>query len=216
MVEGAKAFGHEYVAITDHAVGPGVVGGMGVPDDDLLELADEVAAVNDDVDGITAFSGVEANVDEDGGISVADDVLAELDVVVASPHSSLDMPSDEATDRLCAAMTHPHVDILGHPTGRLLNQREGLTLDATRLAETAAAEGVALEVNANPSRLDLSGSAVKAAVDADASISINTDSHRTGTYRNVVYGVHTARRGWAEPDDVLNTWDVDALREFLH
>ena len=216
MVEGAKAFGHEYVAITDHATGPGVVGGMGVPDDALVDLADEVEAVNDDVDGITAFSGVEANVDDGGGISVADDVLADLDVVVASPHSSLDQPGAEATERLCTAMEHPSVDVLGHPTGRLLNQREGLDLDVNRLAEVAAREGVALEVNANPSRLDLSGSAVQAAVDAGATISVNTDSHRPETYENVTYGVHTARRGWAEPDDVLNTYTEADLREFLH
>ncbi|WP_323674871.1 DNA polymerase/3'-5' exonuclease PolX [Halorubellus sp. PRR65] len=216
MVEAAKAFGHEYVAITDHATGPGVVGGMGVPDDDLLDLAETVAAVDDDVNGVTAFSGVEANVAADGSVSVADDVLDALDVVVASPHSALDQPGDEATDRLCTAMEHPAVDVLGHPTGRLLNQREGLGVDANRLAAVAADEGVALEVNATPSRLDLSGSAVQAAVDAGATVSINTDSHRPGTYGNVTYGVHTARRGWAEPDDVLNTYDERALREFLH
>jgi len=216
MVEGAKAFGHDYVAITDHAVGPGVVGGMGVPDDALLDLAAAVEAVNDDVDGITAFAGVEANVDGDGGISVADDVLAELDVVVASPHSKLDVPGDEATERLRTAMAHPSVDVLGHPTGRLLNQREGLDVDANRLAAAAAREDVALEVNANPSRLDLSGASVQAAVEAGATVAINTDAHRPASFGNVTYGVHTARRGWAEPDDVLNAYDEDSLREFLH
>jgi len=215
-VAGAEAFGHEYVAITDHATGAGVVGGMGVPDEELRTLAAEVADVNDAVDGITAFSGVEANVQAAGGLSVADDVLADLDVVVASPHSQLDMPGDEATERLCTAMTHDAVDVLGHPTGRLLNQREGLDVDANRLAEVAVREGVALEVNANPSRLDLSGSAVQAAVDAGATISINTDAHRPAAYENVTYGVHTARRGWAESADVLNTYDETTLREFLH
>jgi DNA polymerase (family 10) len=126
------------------------------------------------------------------------------------------MPSEAATDRLCTAVTHPSVDVLGHPTGRLLNQREGLDVDANRLAEAAAAEDVALEVNANPHRLDLSGSAVKAAVDAGATISINTDAHQPATYDHVTFGVHTARRGWAEPEDVLTTYDVDELRSFLH
>jgi DNA polymerase (family 10) len=126
------------------------------------------------------------------------------------------MPGDEATERLCTAMTHDAVDVLGHPTGRLLNQREGLDVDANRLAEVAVREGVALEVNANPSRLDLSGSAVQAAVDAGATISINTDAHRPAAYENVTYGVHTARRGWAESADVLNTYDETTLREFLH
>jgi DNA polymerase (family 10) len=215
MVEGAREFGHEYVAITDHATGPGVVGGMGVPDDELLELAEAVRSVDEAVDDVTAFAGVEANVDAGGGLSVADDVLAALDVVVASPHSDLDLTGDDAVDRLTTAMEHPSVDVLGHPTGRLLNQREGMDVDANRLAETAASEGVALEVNANPSRLDLSGSAVQAAVDAGARVAIDTDAHRPGAFENVVYGVHTARRGWAEPADVVNTYDVDALRDFL-
>jgi DNA polymerase (family 10) len=216
MVEGAREFGHEYVAITDHATGPGVLGGMGVPDDELRDLAAVVRDVNDDVSGVSAFAGVEANVASDGSLSVADDVLDALDVVVASPHSDLGMDGEAATDRLCTAMTHPSVDVLGHPTGRLLNQREGLGVDANRLAEVAASEDVALEVNANPQRLDLSGSSVKAAVDAGATIAINTDAHRTASYDVMTYGVHTARRGWAEAGDVINTYDVDDLREFLH
>jgi len=186
-----------------------------VPDDELLELAEAVRSVDEAVDDVTAFAGVEANVDAGGGLSVADDVLAALDVVVASPHSDLDLTGDDAVDRLTTAMEHPSVDVLGHPTGRLLNQREGMDVDANRLAETAASEGVALEVNANPSRLDLSGSAVQAAVDAGARVAIDTDAHRPGAFENVVYGVHTARRGWAEPADVVNTYDVDALRDFL-
>ncbi|WP_436923687.1 DNA polymerase/3'-5' exonuclease PolX [Halosimplex amylolyticum] len=211
MVEGAAAFGHEYVAITDHATGPGMVGGVGVPDDELREQIDEVQAVAEEAD-IAVFTGVEANISTDGEISVADDLLAELDVVVASPHSGLD---GDGTDRLVAAAEHPEVDVIGHPTGRYINQRSGLDVDVERLATAAAEHDTALEINANPARLDLGGGAVKTAVEAGATLAINTDAHRPVRYELVRYGVHTARRGWAEETDVLNTRAVEGLREFL-
>ena len=211
MVQGAADFGHEYVAITDHAEGPGVVAGMGLAPDELREQQAAVADVAADAE-IEVLHGTEANVDADGDLSTPDDVLADLDVVVASPHSGLD---GEATDRLVSAIEHPHVDILGHPSGRLLNERSGLEFDASTIAEAAAENGVALEINANPARLDLWGEAVQAAVDAGATIVIDTDAHSTPEYGHVRYGVHTARRGWAEPIDVLNTWDPADVREFL-
>ena len=212
MVEGAAAFGHDYVAISDHATGPGMVGGVGVSDEELREQVDEVRAVADEVAGeIDVFTGVEANIGADGSVSVADDVLAELDVVVASPHAGLD---GDGTDRLVAAAQHPHVDVVGHPTGRYLNQRAGMDLNVDRLATVAAEHDTALEVNANPHRLDLGGSAVKTAVEAGATISVNTDAHSPPRYDLVRYGVHTAWRGWAETTDVLNTRDADGIREF--
>jgi len=212
MVEGAAAFGHDYVAISDHATGPGMVGGVGVPDDELREQLDEIRAVADEVAGeVDVFAGVEANVAADGSVSVADDLLAELDVVVASPHAGLD---GNGTDRLVVAAEHPEVDIIGHPTGRYLNQRAGMDVDVERLATVAADTDTALEVNANPHRLDLGGGAVKTAVEAGATIAINTDAHSPQRYELVRYGVHTARRGWAEATDVLNTRDADGIREF--
>jgi len=212
MVEGGAAFGHDYVAISDHATGPGMVGGVGVSDAELREQLDETRAVADDVAGeIDVFAGVEANIAADGSISVADDLLAELDVVVASPHAGLD---GDGTDRLVAAAEHPEVDIIGHPTGRYLNQRAGMDLDVERLATVAADTDTALEVNANPHRLDLGGGAVKTAVEAGATISVNTDAHSPPRYELVRYGVHTARRGWAETGDVLNTRDAEGIREF--
>jgi DNA polymerase (family 10) len=211
MVAGAAEFGHDYVAITDHATGPGMVDGVGVPDDELREQLDEVRAVAEDAE-IDVFSGVEANIGADGSVSVADDLLADLDVVVASPHSGLD---GDGTDRLVAAAEHPEVDVIGHPTGRYINQRSGLDLDVERLASAAAEHDTALEVNANPARLDLGGGAVKAAVEAGATIAVDTDAHRPESYGLVRYGVHTARRGWAEQTDVLNTRGVESLREFL-
>jgi len=211
MAEGAAAFGHDYLAITDHATGPGMVGGVGLSDDDLRNQLDEIRAVDESVD-IDLVAGVEANVGADGSVSVADDVLADLDCVVASPHAAL---SGDGTERLLAAIDHPEVDILGHPSGRLLNQREGLDLDVATVAEAAAEEGVALEVNSDPRRLDLDGSAVKTAIEAGATVAVNTDAHQPGSLSYIRYGVHTARRGWAEAGDVLNARDADGVRDFL-
>ncbi len=210
MVEAAAAFGHDYIAICDHATGPGMVGGVGVPDDELREEREAVREIADDA-SIDVFAGVEANIDRTGEISVADDLLAELDLVVASPHAALD---GDGTDRLVAAAEHPDVDVIGHPTGRYLNRRSGLDVDVERLATVAADHDTALEVNANPHRLDLRGLAVQRAIDAGATIAINTDAHRPAGYEFLRYGVHTARRGWAESGDVLNTMSAADLREF--
>ncbi|MFB6164443.1 MAG: helix-hairpin-helix domain-containing protein [Haloarculaceae archaeon] len=211
MAEGAASFGYDYLGISDHATGPGMVGGVGLSDDELREELEEIRAVDEAV-GIDLFAGVEANISADGEISVGDDLLADLDCVVASPHSGLD---GDGTDRIIAAIEHPHVDVIGHPTGRLLNRRSGIDLDVSRVAEAAAEHGVALEINSDPRRLDLEGGPVKTAVDAGATIAIDTDAHQPGTLSYVRYGVHTARRGWAERDDVLNAWDVERVREFL-
>ncbi|WP_435195758.1 DNA polymerase/3'-5' exonuclease PolX [Natronomonas sp. EA1] len=211
MIQGAEDRGYDYLAITDHATGPGMVGGVGLDDE---ELRDQIEAVREAAEGteLRVFTGVEANIAPDGTVSVGDDVLAELDCVVASPHASLD---GDGTDRLVTAIEHPEVNVLGHPTGRLLNQREGLDIDIDAVAAAAADHGVALEINANPSRLDLSGSLVKAAIEQGATIAVNTDAHRPGNYGLMRFGVHTARRGWAEPDDVLNTRDSDGVAAFL-
>ena len=213
LVEAAADFGHDYVAVTDHATGPGMVGGVGLDDETLREQLAEVRDVAADVDAdVEVFAGVEANIGADGSVSVANDLLAALDCVVASPHSGLD---GDGTDRLVAAIEHPEVDVVGHPTGRLLNQRPGHDIDVEAVAEAAADEGVALEINANPNRLDLRSSYVKVAVEAGATIVINTDAHRPGSFEYIRYGVHTARRGWCEPDDVLNCRDADDVRAFL-
>ncbi|WP_135819849.1 DNA polymerase/3'-5' exonuclease PolX [Halostella litorea] len=214
MVEAAAERGYDYHCVTDHATGPGMVGGVGLSDAELREQIDAVRDVAADAP-IDVFAGVEANVDAEGGISVGDDVLAELDLVVASPHSALDQSEDAATDRLVAAVEHHEVDVLGHPSGRMINRRSGLTFDAGAVAEAAAAAGTALEVNSNPARLDLWDDAVRAAVEADATIAVNTDAHGPAEFDLVRYGVHTARRGWAEAADVLNARDADGLRAFL-
>ncbi|MFW6153475.1 MAG: DNA polymerase/3'-5' exonuclease PolX [Halobacteriota archaeon] len=214
MARGAAEYGHEYLAITDHATGPGVVADTGVPDDQLLDQRDEIEEANDET-SVTLFHGVEANIAADGSISVADDVLEQLDVVVASPHAALSQPRDAATERLVRAIEHPSVDIIGHPTGRKLGQRPGLPIDIERVATAAADEGVALEINSHPVRLDLDGELVRTAVEQGATVVISTDAHVPHELDLRRYGVHTARRGWCSSDDVLTSWPVDDVRSFL-
>ncbi|SDJ33894.1 DNA polymerase (family 10) [Halovenus aranensis] len=211
MVAAAADFGHEYVCLTDHATGPGMVGGVGLSDAEIRDQRAEIRAAEDEAD-IDVLAGIEANIDADGAISVGDDVLAELDLIVASPHADLD---GDGTDRLAAAARHPEVDIIGHPTGRQLNQREGMDVDIERLGAVAAEHGTALEINANPNRLDLAGRLVQRAVEQGATVAVNTDAHRPSSYDFARYGVHVARRGWAEPDDVLNAWPIAEVRSFL-
>ncbi|MFA9426426.1 DNA polymerase/3'-5' exonuclease PolX [Natronorubrum sp. A-ect3] len=215
MVEAATELGYEYYGVADHAEGPGIVGGMGLSNAEILEQVEIVREVDADSE-IAVFAGIEANVDADGEIGLSEDVIDALDVVVASPHSGLDQDAQTATDRLVRAIENPAVDVLGHPSGRLLNERSGLEFDATALGEAAAANDTALEINANPRRLDLWGSAVQAALEKGAPIAVNTDAHQPSTLEYMRWGVHTARRGWAEPADVINTWGLEELRAFLH
>ena len=217
MVAAAAERGYDYYAVTDHATGPGMVGGVGLSAAELREQAEAVDEAREEFgDDLTLLHGVETNVDADGGLSTDDGLLADLDLVVASPHAALGQDRETATDRLVRAVEHPSVDILGHPTGRLINEREGLDLDVGRIAEAAAAAGTALEINADPARLDLRGELARVAVDAGATIAVGTDAHAPGALDAIRYGVHTARRGWCERADVLNARDVDELRAFLH
>ncbi len=208
MADAAAAVGHDYLAITDHASGPGIVEGIGRSDAELREEMAAIKAVNE-TRSIELLAGVETNIHADGSLSTGEDLLAALDIVVASPHSGL---SGDGTDRLRTAIEHPEVDIIGHPSGRLLNQRSGLTLDPAELGAAAADTGTALEVNSDPARLDLWGEVLREAIDAGAPIAINTDAHRPEALKWRRYGVHTARRGWAEPTDVINTGPVATLR----
>ena len=214
MVEGASEYGHEYLVISDHAAGPGVFGDSGLSDGEIRDQIEAIEAVAAETP-MTVLTGIEANIASDGSVGETDrEVLAALDVVIASPHADIGDGADR-TDRLVAAIEHPEVDILGHPSGRLLNQRPAMEFDPAAIGQAAADNGVALEVNANPHRLDLWGSAVAAAIDEGATIAINTDAHGPGEFANQRFGVHTARRGWATAEDVLNTRGVEGLRSFL-
>ena len=214
MVAAAAERGRAFHAVTDHATGPGIFGNTGLDESAIADQAEAVAEVAADAE-IAVLHGIEANIAADGTISTDDATLADLDVVVASPHAALDADADAATERLVRAVEHPSVDALGHPTGRIINSRQGLEPDMDAVAAAAAREGVAIEVNANPARLDADGAAVRAAVKAGATLAVNTDAHAPRELDNARYGVHAARRGWAETADVLNAYSLAELREFL-
>ncbi|MFP4174735.1 MAG: DNA polymerase/3'-5' exonuclease PolX [Halobacteriales archaeon] len=213
MVAGAVERGLDYLAVTEHTEALGVVGGLS--DDELLALADDIRALDEESD-IQLLAGAEANILKDGTLDVSDDVLAQLDIVVASVHNGMEMEVDEATERLVSAIEHDEVDVLGHPSGRLINSREGYGYDFDSVLDTADREGVALELNANPRRLDIRDTQVRRCVERGVPVAVNTDAHTPSEFGYVEYGVATARRGWAEADDVLNTRTADELVDWLN
>ncbi len=212
LVEKAMELGYSYLAVTEHSEALGVVGGLS--DSELRELAADVEEA-DESSELRLFTGVEANILKDGSIDVGESVLEELEVVVASIHSNLGMEEDEATERLVSAVEHPEVDVIGHPSGRLLNSREGYPYDLDRVLEACIDYGVALELNANPHRLDVDDREVRRCVEAGVPVAVNTDAHAEMEMEYVGYGVSTARRGWAEASDILNSWSVEELEEWL-
>ena len=207
MATAALELGYEYLAITDHAWGVGM--GMGHDADTIGPYAAHIREVARDFAprGLVLLAGVEANIMPDGGLDLPDEVLGELDWVVASVHGARGQTRAQVTARLVAAAEHPHVDVIGHPSGRMLDRREAYDFDVEALIAACAEHGTFLEVNANPRRLDLKGEHVRLAIRAGVPILVNTDAHRTRTLGLMPYGVATARRGWATAADVGNTRD---------
>ena len=202
--------GYRYVGITDHSQAAAYAGGL--RPDDLARQADEIDLVNQRLEGIRVLKGVEADILQDGRIDFEDAVLARLDFVIASIHTRFNMGEREMTARMLAAMDNPHLTIIGHPTGRLLLSRDPYGLDLDAVIEKAAATGVALEINADPHRLDLDWRSVRQARARGVAISIGADAHSVAGIGNVGYGVGMARKAWLGPADVLNAQPVD---EFL-
>ena len=198
-----RAAGYEYVGITDHSQAAAYAGGL--KPDDLARQSDEIDEVNARLDGIRVLKSVEADILQDGRIDFDEAVLARLDFVIASVHSRFNMGEREMTARMLAAMDNPHLTIIGHPTGRLLLSRDPYGLDLEAVIDKAAATGVALEINADPHRLDLDWRVLRRARERGAAISIGADAHSVAGIANVEYGVGMARKGWLGPDDILNT-----------
>ncbi len=212
MAAAARARGYGYYAVTDHSKAVGM--GIGLDAEQMLEHA---AAIRDHAaslrrDGFHLLAGAEVDILVDGRLDYPDDVLAGLDWVVASVHGQQGLDRERRTARVCAAAAHPHVDVIGHPTGRQLGRREPFELDLERVIATCLDHGTFLEVNANPRRLDLRGSHVRTAIDAGVRIVISTDAHQTATLDYMQHGVSTARRGWATAADIVNTRDWDGFR----
>jgi len=204
MAEAARALGYQYIAITDHSKALAMANGL--DEKRAVEFAKHVRKINQDGLGIRIFSGLECDIRRDGAMDLAEDALAELDIVVASVHSHMNLEAAEMTDRLMRALESPSVRMLGHPTGRLLLNRDPYPFDFERVAAEAVRRNIYLEINGSPERLDLPGAMIRTAKALGAKFTISTDSHHPKHLGiNMPFGVITARRGWLEARDVLNT-----------
>jgi DNA polymerase (family 10) len=203
MALAARERGYEYLAITDHSATHGF--GNDVSPAQLRVQIERIREANAGLDGIELLAGSEVNILPDGSLDYEDELLAQLDWVIASAHTAFGMSEQTMTERLIVAIEHPLVDAIGHPTGRKIEQREPYALDLQAVFAAAARTGTLLEINANPDRRDLSDVNARAAVQAGVSIVINSDAHRTDTLANMRWGVATARRAWLTKDAVANT-----------
>lgn len=213
MVEAAKGLGHEYIAITDHSQSSRVASGL--TPERLLEQIQQIREIGAEIDGIEVLAGSEVDILRDGSLDFPDEILAQLDIVIASVHANFSLSETEMTERVIRAIENPFVTIVGHPTGRLLGRRPGYAIHLDGVINAAAANRVALEINASPSRLDLEPSAVRKARECGALLSINTDAHASPQLKHGVFGISVARRGWLEKADVLNTYPLRALKELM-
>jgi DNA polymerase (family 10) len=213
MAAEAHRRGYAYIAITDHSKALAMANGL--DERRALAHAAEVRALNGRFDGLTLLAGIECDIMADGTLDLADDCLAELDIVVASVHSHFEQEEPQVTDRLLRALECPWVDVLGHPTGRRLLRRAPLRCDMARVADSAARLGVALEINGQANRLDLGDVHARTARERGASLVISSDAHATSGLDAVRWGVLVARRAWTSAIDVLNAADVNGLRARL-
>jgi len=210
MARAARARGLEYALVTDHSHSLGVARGLDAAD--LRRQRVEIEQVNREMGGtFRLLAGIEVEVRADGTLDFPDEVLAELDLVVAAVHSGLRQDRERVTARMLAAIRNPHVDIIAHPTGRLIGEREGADLDLEAVFRAAAEAGTALEVNAFPNRLDLCDVHVRRALELGVKLAISSDTHNVSGFDVLPFGVATARRGWAGPGDVINTWSVEQV-----
>lgn len=213
MARAARAAGLEYLAVTDHSQALAMANGL--DEHRALEQAARVRALGERLDGIHLLAGIECDIRTDGTLDLAEDCLAQLDLVVASVHSGFSLDPAQMTDRLLAAIACPWVDVLGHPTGRLLLKREPLRFDLDAVLSAAAAAGVALEINCQLDRLDVSDIVARAARDRGIPLVISSDAHSAAAFATLDWGVGIARRAWLTPSDVLNTRPLSELRPRL-
>ncbi|MEX0877837.1 MAG: DNA polymerase/3'-5' exonuclease PolX [Candidatus Spechtbacterales bacterium] len=206
----AKEMGFEYIAITDHTKALAMTGGLN--EKRLLEHQKEVREVDKKIKGIKVLSGVECDILKDGSLDIDDEVLAQLDVVGVSVHSHFGLSRKEQTERVIKAISNPNADIFFHPTGRRINKRAPIDIDMEAVIKVAKKTGTIMEINAHPERLDLKDKHIRMAVEAGVRMCINTDAHSVDGLKYMDYGIAQARRGWAKPSDIVNTFSVN---EFL-
>jgi DNA polymerase (family 10) len=213
MAEAARAAGLEYIAITDHSQSLAMANGL--DERRALEHAAHIRAIDREGTGIRLLAGIECDIKSDGSLDLADDCLAALDIVIVSVHSAFSLDRQQMTDRLLRAIENPHVDILGHPTGRRILQRPPYAFDVEVVVDAAVRHGVAFEINCQVDRLDLNDVHAKLARDRRARLVISTDAHAKTAFGRLRWGVLMARRAWLQPSDVLNTREFDDFRASL-
>jgi DNA polymerase (family 10) len=213
MALAAREFGYEYIGIADHSVGRGIANGLNA--ERLRQQIAKIKELNGKLDGIRVLCGIEVDIRADGTLDLPDDVLAELDIVTGAVHSGLNESQEKMTGRIIKAIENPNVDVIAHPTGRLLPGREPVNADMEAIFEAAARTGTLLEINAMPSRLDLKDIHTHRARELGVKIIINTDAHSAEHLKFMRFGVAVARRGWCEKHDIINTWPLAEFLEYL-
>ena len=213
MAGAARALGYEYIALSDHSPALGIAGGLSP--EQLDEKIEAISTLNEGLKGLTVLVGTEVDIRADGELDYPDDLLAKCDVVVASVHMAQQQKERTITGRLITAIENRNVDIIAHPTGRIIGERDPYEVDMQAVLAAAAKAGTTMEINAYPSRLDLNDVWSKTAKDMGVKLAINTDAHEVSQLRVMLYGVKVARRGWLEKKDVLNTLSLQELRAAL-
>lgn len=213
MAQGAQALGYEYLAITDHSPRITVVHGLDA--ERLVAQARQMAEVQEQVDGVTLLQGIEVDILEDGSLDLPDAVLEILDVVIASPHVKLRQEPGLMTERMLRAVSHPHVDVIGHPTGRRPGSREGATYDFEAVLKEAAKHGVAVEIDCDPARMDLSPEMARLALECGCDFAVDADAHAPAEFAYVPMALWMARRAGIPEDRILNFKPLDELTMHL-
>jgi DNA polymerase (family X) len=213
MAQAAKARGYKYMAITDHSKNLAFANGL--DDTRAVEHIARIREAGKRMDGITIFAGIEVDILAEGDLDLSDDVLAQMDIVIASVHSVFNQEPAEMTDRLLKAISHPNTSVIGHPTGRIQLRRDAYQFDMGKVLAAAAQHKVAMELNAYPDRLDLNDVHLRQAKQQGVKIVINTDAHHTSHMEKIRYGILQARRAWLTRDDVLNTLPPDKFSKAM-
>lgn len=212
--EAAREMNYDYIAVTDHSKSLPISGGLN--EDRLAAQAKVIEALNSQTRDFSILKGIEVDILKEGQLDFDDQILSALDVVIASIHSNFKLDKDKQTERIINAMQNENVNIIGHLTGRLLNRRKGYEIDLEPVLKAAQKNQVALEINSHPDRLDIDAEIAKQAKEYGVKIAINSDAHHKEDLKLIQYGITNARRGWLEPDDVINSWEKDRLLDFLH
>lgn len=210
----AKALGYQYLAITDHSVGRGIAHGLN--EARLREQVAKIKELNERLDGIRLLSGIEVDIRADGRLDLPDELLAELDIVIAAIHSAMNQSQEQITRRVIRAIENPHVDVIAHPTCRLLGEREPVAIDMEAVFQAAVKNNKALEINAQPDRLDLKDIHAFRARQLGVKLTMGTDAHSSGQLGLMRFGIGVARRAWCEAEHILNTKPLEEILAFLH